>query len=527
MKILRLASAIASAALLTLLIAGAAAATPPSGGDLPQTLPARAASAWLVSQFNTEGFIPTAPGSVHADLSSTSQAVLALSAANYDLSLAKAAVSYLELHVNAYVTVGGADGPGQLAILIFDAEAVGVNPESFGTTDLVSRLLATQQTSGPDEGAFGTETQLTDEYTGTYDQGLALAALAAAGTRGTSQTESAVDWLIAQQCPNGGWTLPDIADDSCSASPASFEGPDTNSTSLAVEGLAAQDALTSSVSSSALEFFSNTEQSDGGWGYTPDATATPTDPDSTSMVIQGLLAMGVSPTSASFSKGSANPVSTLLSFQFTSGTSAGAFYYPPAPAPANSLSTEQAVPALEALSFPWGTSGRGYREAASDGGLFSFGNSSYLGSMRGLRLNAPVVGVASTPDGNGYWEVASDGGVFSFGDARYFGSEAGHKLNAPVVGIASTPDGNGYWLVAADGGVFGFGDASYFGSMGGRALAKPVVGMASTPDGNGYWLVAADGGIFNFGDASYFGSMGGRALAKPVVGMAAGLGRTL
>ena len=39
-------------------------------------------------------------------------------------------------------------------------------------------------------------------------------------------------------------------------------------------------------------------------------------------------------------------------------------------------------------------------------------------------------------------------------------------LNAPIVGIAATPDGGGYWLVAADGGVFSFGDAHFYGSTG-------------------------------------------------------------
>jgi hypothetical protein len=51
-------------------------------------------------------------------------------------------------------------------------------------------------------------------------------------------------------------------------------------------------------------------------------------------------------------------------------------------------------------------------------------------------------------------------------------------LNAPVVGMASTPDGKGYWLVAADGGVFTFGDAAFYGSMGEVHLNAPVVGMA-------------------------------------------------
>jgi hypothetical protein len=46
-----------------------------------------------------------------------------------------------------------------------------------------------------------------------------------------------------------------------------------------------------------------------------------------------------------------------------------------------------------------------------------------------------------------------------FGDAGFFGSMAGVRLAAPVVGMASTPDIQGYWLVAADGGVFSFGDA--------------------------------------------------------------------
>ena len=54
--------------------------------------------------------------------------------------------------------------------------------------------------------------------------------------------------------------------------------------------------------------------------------------------------------------------------------------------------------------------------------------------------------MAATPDGGGYWFVASDGGVFSYGDARYFGSLGGTQLPAPVVGMAADPGGGGYWL---------------------------------------------------------------------------------
>ena len=167
---------------------------------------------------------------------------------------------------------------------------------------------------------------------------------------------------------------------------------------------------------------------------------------------------------------------------------------------------------------------QGYWEVASDGGVFSFGGAAFHGSAGSLNLNAPIVGMASTPDGGGYWLVGKDGGVFAYGDAHSYGSRGGQPLNAPIVGIASTPDGGGYWLVASDGGIFAYGDAHFYGSRGGQPLNAPIVGMASTPDGGGYWLVASDGGIFAYGDAHFYGSRGGQPLNAPIVGMASNPG---
>ena len=163
--------------------------------------------------------------------------------------------------------------------------------------------------------------------------------------------------------------------------------------------------------------------------------------------------------------------------------------------------------------------GLGYWLDATDGGVFTFGGAGFYGSAGAVRLAKPVVGMAATPDGRGYWLVASDGGIFTFGDAGFYGSAGAVRLAKPVVGMAATPDGRGYWLVASDGGIFTFGDASFFGSAAAVRLAKPVVGMAATPGGRGYWLVASDGGIFTFGNAGFHGSTGGIRLAKPVVGM--------
>ena len=105
---------------------------------------------------------------------------------------------------------------------------------------------------------------------------------------------------------------------------------------------------------------------------------------------------------------------------------------------------------------------------------FAYDSTEFPATLAFLRAHL----VPSSPD-RGYWEVASDGGIFSFGDAGFYGSMGGTPLNKPVVGIAPTPDGKGYWEVASDGGIFGFGDAGFYGSMGGTPLNKPVVGIAA------------------------------------------------
>ena len=101
----------------------------------------------------------------------------------------------------------------------------------------------------------------------------------------------------------------------------------------------------------------------------------------------------------------------------------------------------------------------------------------YSGSGNYQSSSGSVVLTVVPGGGHDYWLVAADGGVFSFGDATFYGSMGGKSLAQPIVGITSTLDGKGYWLVAADGGVFSFGDATFYGSMGGKSLAQPIVGV--------------------------------------------------
>lgn len=230
------------------------------------------------------------------------------------------------------------------------------------------------------------------------------------------------------------------------------------------------------------------------------------------------------------------------------------------------------------LTETWTTSAGGvmggYWLAEADGGVYSYGQAGFFGSLAGQHLPSPIVAIAPDPAAHGYWLVAANGGVYEFGsstggadkyippprgisgrvvdaiivpgtesgyfvtdtgavysvnDAPYYGGANTKKLNAPIVGMALSP--TGYWLVAADGGVFTYAGRSnprgngrtsyYFGSMGGQHLAEPVVGMAATPDEEGYWLVARDGGIFSFGDATFYGSTGNLHLNAPIIGMTA------
>jgi beta-lactamase class A len=146
------------------------------------------------------------------------------------------------------------------------------------------------------------------------------------------------------------------------------------------------------------------------------------------------------------------------------------------------------TPGMIAAATPRTSTQHGESGAAGPDAVTAYGSAAAAvpgSSLPGL--NAPIVGIAPTPDGGGYWLAAADGGVFTFGDARFTGSLGAVTLNAPIVGIAPTPDGGGYWLAAGDGGVFTFGDAVFAGSSAGTATGgATAVGLAARP--GGYWV---------------------------------------
>jgi hypothetical protein len=320
-------------------LAGAvpAVAAPPSSD--PATA-ARAAATWLAAQVNDAGFIPLAADPNAPNLSVSAQAVTALAAAGVGRTQADALLGYLGEHVEDTVAPGGTDDPAALAYLILAAHARGHDPAAFGAppANLVTRLLATQQPSG----LFGAADPTFD---GAYRQGLALLALAATG----AGNAAGAAWLVDQQCDDGSWTAfrADTSQPCPPVDPNTFTGPDTNSTALAVLGLAAQgESAPASDGVAALDAVRN---GDGGWGFLARADQ-PTDANSTGLVLAAVRTVQGAP--------DASGTKALLALQ--AGCDAdpldrGGIAFQAGPGGAlvpDALATVQAIPGLAPVDLP-------------------------------------------------------------------------------------------------------------------------------------------------------------------------------
>lgn len=160
-----------------------------------------------------------------------------------------------------------------------------------------------------------------------------------------------------------------------------------------------------------------------------------------------------------------------------------------------------------------------------------------------------TVALVPTASGQGYWMINADGGVFTFGDAQFYGSlpqrrpgvqnvvaairvgntkycmlessgrtscfAAGsiYEDSQPVTyGLHSDPattmipsgDAQGWWVVSRKGKVSAYGSAVGAGEVAQQPYG-PIMGGAGWGN-NTYRLVGADGGVFTFG-LSYQGNV--------------------
>lgn len=161
--------------------------------------------------------------------------------------------------------------------------------------------------------------------TGLYDTALTMLALAADGK---AVPATVLDALKATQAENGGWAF-DGSTDAANA--------DSNTTSMVVQALLASGNADSELIAGGVEYLKSTIAGAGAT-YNLAAEARP-DANSTALVAQGLLAAGDEALLL---------IQALASFQNADGS----FFYNAATPGANLMATIQAIPALAEIAFP-------------------------------------------------------------------------------------------------------------------------------------------------------------------------------
>ena len=221
----------------------------------------------IATQQKNNGSIPA-----FSPIGSTADAVLAFVAAGTGRPSMRAALAYLTRQVE----LGNVSGVGLRAKVALAFSAAGRDPR-----DVVGRNLVLQLRRAFDGPPLPT----------VFDTALAVLAIEAADGETPA---AAIQRLIANQCPDGGWPFDRyrsaIEDGHCFSGDAGsdFFLSDTNSTALTVMALEAAGA---EASVNPFGFFRDIrDDRRGGWGYTWGFTST--DANSTALVLQAYAAAG-------------------------------------------------------------------------------------------------------------------------------------------------------------------------------------------------------------------------------------------
>ncbi|MBE0466533.1 MAG: hypothetical protein IBX71_04825 [Candidatus Desulforudis sp.] len=226
--------------------------------------------------------------------------------------------------VDAFVEGLAPDGPTTdyaLALLAVLAED---GPTAPAVDELARRLAASRQADGKFADCIdGSGTELVNAHV------WAMIALGASGTA-MPAPERACDWLAARQHPDGGFSYGTDVEDS-----------DVDMTAMALLAFAALDCVDDPAVDRALRYLAGVQSEVtggfGGWGL--ETTA-----DSSAVVIQSLVALGLNPTGPEWTKRAGNPVTAVLALQGNDGCFSYAAGFD-----ANLFSTRSAVLALADL----------------------------------------------------------------------------------------------------------------------------------------------------------------------------------
>ncbi|MDG4833971.1 prenyltransferase/squalene oxidase repeat-containing protein [Solwaraspora sp. WMMD1047] len=199
---------------------------------------AGSASRWLAGQLVDGGL----PGFVGSDWGLTIDALLALRAAEVEPAAVAAITRSLAANADGYAAIRTEAGDfitgGSTAKVLVAVVAAGLDPTDFGGHDWRARTQGLIH--GSDEGARAG--WLHDLNLGTaagsnlFGQSLAVIGLARSG----GVPQPAVDFLVRQQCPGGGFRLyPGATGTSCVDDPATEQNMDVDATAMAVQALLA------------------------------------------------------------------------------------------------------------------------------------------------------------------------------------------------------------------------------------------------------------------------------------------------
>jgi Prenyltransferase and squalene oxidase repeat len=342
-------------------------------------------------------------------------------------SVAAGAIAYIEAHQNAdggFPDFGSSSSAGSALDAVFALKSAGMNPASVtnggnspvnflqaqassysGTAGGAAKLALGVGELGLNQANFGSVNLLTamqsnyNNGTGAYGSDNFSEAFYLLALKAGNQPipPLAVTYLESLQLGNGSWEF-------C----CGFGG-DTNTTALVMQALVAAGVSPASAPiTNALAYLATTQQADGGFGY--DAFSS-TDPSSTAFVIQALLAatQDIDPVGPWAPSGN-TPMGALVA-SFNSGT--GAFIYFGSD---SIFSTYQAIPAVEMAPFvslaptpdgctgfnpPWG---RQFDDVDCDGfsGSTSFasrGTEAFIGTSASVRCAAtPATNDEPNPD---------------------------------------------------------------------------------------------------------------------------------
>jgi hypothetical protein len=306
--------------------------------------------------------------------------------------------------------------PGRAGLLLSAITLVGENPSDFGGMDLLGEL---EESFQPETGAYSTTAKqdFTSGQASDLSQAWVFLGLSLANE---NVPDEASQYLIQSQAADGSW---------------GFGDPDT--TALVVTALLSGEKVNvqDQVVQKALQFFHDTQLSNGGWR--PSWDTDPLNADSTGWILQALISAGEDPSGESWKVEQGDPVQALIDLQKPDGSIGGTY--------ANTYSTAEAIIGLSGVPLgdlkPSPVSHRaGLVVFSSDGSVYtacvSFGEDVLSGldllQRSGMSLQTatnPNQGVAvceidgvgcssndcfcSMPDYWSYWQRNNEGWAYS------------------------------------------------------------------------------------------------------------------